>query len=229
MVFSSGGFDNGFGATNATPGSMFGGVKPSKAGAVYQDFLLSLEELYTGCIKRVKVSRKRQVEGLNRYTNKETTLTINVQPGWRRGTKITFSGEGDESPGSVAPDLVLCVEEAAHASFERAGHNLYYTAQVSLVEALTSCTVQVNTLDGRTLSIPCNEIISPTSTKCVAGEGMPMSNRPGIYGDLIIKFDILFPGYLSLKQQQGVQQVLAQDPFKPKPKPAPKKKPAVEE
>jgi len=26
-------------------------------------------------------------------------ITINVQPGWKDGTRITFAGKGDEPPG----------------------------------------------------------------------------------------------------------------------------------
>ena len=29
----------------------------------------------------------------------QEVLTINVQPGWKDGTRITFAGKGDELPG----------------------------------------------------------------------------------------------------------------------------------
>lgn len=40
-----------------------------------------------------------------------TQLTVEVKPGWKKGTKITFSGEGDEGPGIVPADVVLVVTE----------------------------------------------------------------------------------------------------------------------
>lgn len=215
MSFSSGVFDNGFGAANATPGNMFGGVKSRKAGDVNRELALSLEDLYSGCTRRIKVSRKRLVEGQSRYVDSETTLAITVQPGLKRGTKITFPREGDQGENVIPADVVFYVEEEQHDRFDRDQDNLYYMAHISLTEALTSCTVKVKTLDGRTLSIPCNEVISPASVKRVPGEGMPIVNRPGEFGDLFIRFHIRFPEYLSLKQQKGLQDLLSQDPHKP--------------
>lgn len=40
-----------------------------------------------------------------------TQLTVSVKPGWKRGTKITFPGEGDEGPGVLPADVVLVVAE----------------------------------------------------------------------------------------------------------------------
>ena len=31
----------------------------------------------------------------------QEVLTINVQPGWKDGTRITFAGKGDELPGQL--------------------------------------------------------------------------------------------------------------------------------
>ncbi len=36
----------------------------------------------------------------------QEVLTINVQPGWKDGTRITFAGKGDELPGQ--PPQVGC-------------------------------------------------------------------------------------------------------------------------
>lgn len=58
----------------------------------------SLEELDQGCIKKVKVTRKKlNPDGVS--TNpEERIMSVNVRPGWREGTKITFTCEGDEAP-----------------------------------------------------------------------------------------------------------------------------------
>jgi hypothetical protein len=81
-----------------------------------------------------------------------------------------------------------------------------------LIDALSSSSVTLNTLDGRKLFVPMDEIIwyykinkifSPKSVKKVVGEGMPIYNpneftvenfkKPVRHGDLYIKFDISFP------------------------------------
>ena len=36
---------------------------------------------------------------------KEKILTINVKPGWKVGTKITFNNEGDQGPNIIPGSL----------------------------------------------------------------------------------------------------------------------------
>lgn len=45
----------------------------------------------------------RQREGLI----VQDVITINVQPGWKDGTRITFAGKGDEQPGQPAQVCTL--------------------------------------------------------------------------------------------------------------------------
>ena len=53
---------------------------------------------------------------------------INVQPGWKDGTKITFEGEGDDvHPGSVIPaDIIFTLQTKPHDRFEREGDDLIH-------------------------------------------------------------------------------------------------------
>jgi DnaJ family protein B protein 4 len=93
--------------------------------------------------------------------------------------------------------------------FKRDGNNLIYTHKISLVEALTGCTVQVTTLDGRTLTIPVKSVVSPTYEEVVQGEGMPITKEPSRKGNLRIKFQIKFPTSLTCDQKAGIQQLLS--------------------
>ena len=86
-------------------------------------------------------------------------MTIEVQKGWREGTKITFTGEGDEQVGMNTGDVVFLLKEKPHPLFKRNKNDLIFTAKISLVEALTGTTVQVPTLDGRKISVPITEIV----------------------------------------------------------------------
>ena len=44
-----------------------------------------------------------------------------------------------------------------------------------------------------------------------SGEGMPISKSPGENGDLIIKFDIIFPKHLSLNKRQKLKEILSSE------------------
>ena len=67
---------------------------------------------------------------------------------------------------------------------------------------------QVPTLDGRVLSIPCPEVVSPGYERLVEAEGMPLSKKPGTRGDLVIRFTILFPEYLSEDKKTQLRKIL---------------------
>lgn len=139
----------------------------------------------------------------------EEILTIDVKPGWKKGTKITFPEKGNEQPNVAPADLVFVIDEKPQSVFTRDGNDLIVTQKISLVEALTGYTVQLTTLDGRNLSIPINNIIHPNYEEVVPKEGMPLSKDPSKKGNLRIKFNIKFPTQLNDEQKAGIRKLLA--------------------
>lgn len=124
----------------------------------------------------------------------EEILTIEIQPGWKKGTKITFPEKGNEQPNVIAADIVFIIDEKPHSVFTREGNDLVVTQNISLAkgEALTSSyTFQLTTLDGRDLTIAIDNGIDPNYEEVVAGEGMPISKNPSQRGSLRIKFNII--------------------------------------
>ena len=138
----------------------------------------------------------------------EEILTIDIKPGWKKGTKITFPEKGNERPNVIPADIVFIIDEKPHSVFKRDGNDLVVMQKVSLVEALTGCTVHLTTLDGRSLTIPINNIIHPEYEEVVRGEGMPMLKDPSRKGNLRIKFSIKFPTRLSSEQKAGLKRLL---------------------
>jgi len=93
--------------------------------------MILLHSVHLGCTKKMKISRKVfQADGSSRKEDK--VLTINVKPGWKAGTKITFQREGDQSPNKIAADIVFIIRDKAHAFLKRDGCDLRYTAKLSL-------------------------------------------------------------------------------------------------
>lgn len=140
----------------------------------------------------------------------EEILTIDVKPGWKKGTKITFPEKGNEQPNVIPSDLVFIIDEKAHPVFTREGNDLVVTEKVPLVEALTGHTVHLTTLDGRNLTIPINNIIYPGYEEVVPREGMPIPKDPSKRGNLRIKFDVKFPTRLTSEQKAGIKRLLGQ-------------------
>lgn len=196
-------------AAGFSPGSgEASGGSARKGAAIERQLACSLEDLHKGATKKMKISRD-VLDSVGKPMSVEEILTIDIKPGWKKGTKITFPEKGNETRNVIPSDLVFIIEERAHPKFKRDGNDLVYTHKISLVDALTGCAVQLTTLDGRSLTVPVKSVISPTYEEVVQGEGMPITREPSKKGNLRIKFQIKFPTALTADQKAGVQQLLS--------------------
>lgn len=187
-------------------GRMGQGQSQSQKPAVF-DLHCSLEELYNGSTRKMKVKRTSQT--LKRTS--ETVLEVNVKPGWKSGTKLTFSGEGDELGNSgQAQDVVFVIREKQHSVFTREGSNLLHHRKIPLVDALTGFKIDIPMLDSqqRILRVNVKDMVTPAYCKVVKGEGMPVGQSPDNKGDLIITFDIVYPKSLGEDSKERLKEIL---------------------
>lgn len=178
-----------------------------KAAPIERKLPCSLEDLYKGTTKKMKISRE-VTDATGRPSTTEEILTIDIKPGWKKGTKITFPEKGNEQRGIIPSDLVFIIDEKPHGVFKRDGNDLIITQKISLIEALVGYTAQVTTLDGRNLTVPINSIISPNYEEIIKGEGMPIPKEPSRKGSLRVKFNIKFPSKLTSEQKAGIKRYL---------------------
>ncbi|WZY79373.1 hypothetical protein YC2023_025757 [Brassica napus] len=183
------------------------GTVPKKPPPVESKLPCSLEELYTGSTRKMKISRTI-VDANGRQAQETEVLTIVVKPGWKKGTKVKFPDKGNEQVNQLPADLVFVIDEKPHDLFKRDGNDLITSAKVTLAEAIGGTTVSIKTLDGRNLPVGVTEIVSPGYELVVPGEGMPIAKEKGNRGDLKIKFDVQFPTRLSTDQKSALKRVL---------------------
>lgn len=150
----------------------------------------------------MKISRKILQQDGKTYKKEDKVLTINVMPGWKAGTKVTFQREGDHSSSSIPADIVFIIRDKPHPHFKRDGSNIIYTAKVYLRDALCGCKIKVPTLSGSTIPIQMKDVIKPTTQKRIPGEGLPFQKDTNKRGDLIVNFDIKFPDHLNEPTRQ---------------------------
>jgi len=181
---------------------------PRKGDPVVTRLGCTLEELFNGATKRMKVTRQRLQADGRTLLPEEKVLEIHVKAGWKAGTKVTFENEGDQAPGVIPADIVFVIAEKPHPRFAREGNDLVFRPRVSLLQALTECTVSVRTLDDRVLSLPCNEVLAPGYERRVRGEGMPVSKSPGSRGDLVLRFDVAFPAHVAEDKRELLRRAL---------------------
>jgi DnaJ homolog subfamily B member 4 len=166
---------------------------------------LSLEDIYGGTTKHLKVSRRR-VDG----SSEEKMMEIVVQPGWKEGTKVRFPRTGNENADGSSPDLVFVVEYKPHPRFSRSDNDLIVRVEIPLVEALTNesgSEKQVEHLDGRKLQVQVPAgVVRPGQETKVAGEGMRLRGRGARgKGDLLVLWDVKFPDRLTPAQKECVR------------------------
>lgn len=196
---------NGYGTSSTTSNGEL-----RKAAAVENVLHCSLEELYKGAKKKMRIARNvfdPSVSG--KFRTLEEILTIEIKPGWKRGTKITFPEKGNEEPGVIPADVIFVIEEKPHATYKRDGNDLVVNQEITLLEALTGRTLDLTTLDGRSLVLPLTEIVKPGAEIVVPNEGMPISKEAGRKGNLRIKLDVKYPSRLTTEQKSELRRVLA--------------------
>lgn len=164
---------------------------------------VSLEDLYTGATKKLKVTRKLRNE------TSDKILTVNVKAGMKTGSRISFPGEGDALSSGKMQDLVFEIEEKPHAIFTRHGDNLQTTVKLTLKEALTGFKKSIPRLDGQTMATveTENRIIQNGQEEILIGEGMP-NEETGEKGDLIVRFQVEFPESLTPEQTESLKNIL---------------------
>jgi len=176
---------------------------------VTKDVFVSLENLLEGCEKKMKITRKIYKED-GSHTTEEKILKIAVKPGWKEGTKITFTEEGDRIPGKKPADIVFVVKEKPHAAFKRDGANLKYTHTLPLKDALCGTVFTVPTLKGTKVKVDCSrDVLKPNQTKRLQGYGLPFSKSPKMKGDIIVDFNIIFPETLSESSKKTLRATLS--------------------
>lgn len=176
---------------------------------IIKEVQVTLEDICKGVDKKMKINRK-VYDSNGQCRNEEKVLTLSIKPGWKSGTKVTFSREGDQVPGKIPADIAFVICDKPHSLFKREGSDIVYTKKISLRDALCGTVIEVPTLDKKKMGLDCTkQILKPNTTKRFQGYGLPYPKEPSRKGDLIVKFDIEFPSRLSQSSKDILHDVLA--------------------
>ena len=179
----------------------------------------TLEEFFFGCQKEIQFDRIERVD--HRGTERVVTIArlIEILPGMGATPSDTlrFLGEGHQRFAQPAGDLIIKFAQAAHPRFRREnGDDLVYYHKVSLLDALRSQPVKFVTIEGETVEVALDEVITQRSEKVIEGKGMPQRNEDPLgpikrayqRGRLVVRFDIQFPERLSEERRKEINAVL---------------------
>lgn len=166
---------------------------------------VALEDLYTGCTKKLKVTKKSYANRSGPQTVSEKILSVQIKPGWKSGTKIRFPKEGDELPDGRVQDIEFIIEEKPHPAYKREGDNLKMNLELSLLEALVGYSKSIKTLEGKELVVSNKNVTRPDQEIRFPGRGMPNQRDPSKKGDLIMKAQVRFPLSLTEGQKEHIR------------------------
>ena len=135
----------------------------------------------------------------------ERVVQVDIRQGVQNGQIIKIKGAGEDgSHGAEAGDLYVRIIIRPHSIFRREGDNLYIKKPINVTDILLGKKVEIPTITGekRALEIPSS--INIREPFRASGEGMPHFNMGG-RGDLLIEFDLKFPGKLNPKAKKALE------------------------
>ncbi|CAH0595437.1 unnamed protein product [Chrysodeixis includens] len=180
-----------------------------KDATIVRPLALSLEEVYKGGLKKMKIQRLVFTdETCTELKLREKVLSIPIKAGTYPSTEVRFKEEGDQGPTRIPADVIFITEDRPHDTYVRSGlSDLLHFRTVTLKEALCGFMVTLKTLDDRILRIKITDVVMPKFEKVIEGEGLPLPACPlKAKGNLILRFRVDFPEYLSKKSKKAFEE-----------------------
>ena len=127
-------FSSGMGGPGVSRSFSHGARDKKQDPTITYDVFVSLEEVSKGTTKKMKITKKVLNQDRRTTRSEDKVITIDVKPGWKEGTKVTFPKEGDQSPNKIPADIVFVIKDKPHPLFTRDGNDIRYKAKITLKE-----------------------------------------------------------------------------------------------
>lgn len=172
-----------------------GGSRSSnrKGQDIQAETSITLEEAFHGVSKIFGINNEK--------------IRIQLKPGAYSGLTIKLAGKGSKGMNSsAAGDLYITINVLPHALYQREGEQIRQTISVDLFTAVLGGEQQVSTITGPL------KIRIPAGTQNgkilrLKGKGMPVYNKPGQSGDLLLQIDVQVPENLTDEQKELFRQL----------------------
>ncbi|CAM9489724.1 unnamed protein product, partial [Phaeothamnion confervicola] len=174
------------GASATGPGGRAGpgvGRSPAASGnpqPVERPVEFTLEELFSGCTRKLKVTDKIKGSRVSRI------VEVTAKPGWRAGVKITYP----PAAAGMRP-MRFVVREKPHKYLKRVKDDLVYSCRLTPKQAQKGARIRVPLLQpGEVAELSTRgEKVKTGDERVLPGYGMP--KRTGGRGRLIIRFEVV--------------------------------------
>jgi molecular chaperone DnaJ len=152
-------------------------------------------------------------QGLKRQ---EDVIEIEIPAGVEEGMQLSVTGKGNAGPFNGIPgDLIVVIEEQAHAELKREGEHLHYEVFVNFADAVLGSSIEIPTINGKA-KIKVEPGTQSGKVLRLKGKGLPILQSYG-HGDLFVHFNIWTPKKVSKEEQEMLEKLRNSDNFKPNP------------
>jgi curved DNA-binding protein len=163
-----------------------------KGRDVEQEIELTLEDVYRGVTRRLAF----------RLGGQTRSVDVRIPAGVGEGSRVRIAGEGEAgSGGAPGGDLYLRIRVAPNANFERKAQDLYVTVPVPLTTAVLGGEADVRTIAGKSLRLKIPPTTQHGQLLRLKGHGMPLTGKPGEFGDLYATVNVQLPRQLTPEQR----------------------------
>ena len=148
------------------------------------------------------VQQQVQVESKEYCRMDDSKVDIQIEKGMTDGTDIVVERMGEQRPGIIPGNVIVRIREQSDGNFQRVGNDLKTSMSVPLSEALLGFHRSIKQLDGESIAINRNNLITqPGEVIKIEGEGMPVRGDMDARGDLFVTVGIEFPRKALTKDQ----------------------------
>ncbi|MBT8327434.1 MAG: molecular chaperone DnaJ [Bacteroidia bacterium] len=148
-------------------------------------------------------------------TMEEVTTSINIPAGVADGMQLNVQGKGNETPGGIAGDLMVLIEEVADKQLQRDGNNIIYNLHISFPQAALGTEVEVPTVSGKA-KIKIEAGTQSGKVLRLRGKGIPEVNGYRT-GDQLIYVNVFTPKKVNSDEKKLLKELLNSENFAPDP------------
>jgi curved DNA-binding protein len=159
---------------------------------------------------KMEITLEEAYKGTERIIQLETgKLRITTKPGAYNEQKLLIKGKGAKGNSAANNgDLYVRITIKPHSQFTRKGNDLYVQQSIDIYTAILGGEVIVDTISGK-LKIQIAPGTQNGKSVRLKQKGMPLYEKPNVYGDLYIQLQVVIPDTLTDTQRALFEQLKA--------------------
>lgn len=131
----------------------------------------------------------------NKIEKVQHTLPFKIPKGVPDNVQLSIGNEGHQDTETFERSDLVLIFKIKNSIFTRDENNLIYNLDLDIAEALCGCTKSLKYINDEELyfDIDYKEQIKDGDIRIIENKGLPIFRHNNKFGDLIIKFNIIYP------------------------------------